>query len=155
MDDLDPEDVMSSLLTLLHRPEASLSESWSVILLNSLKIHCPKQKAKNVLISLPRRLPVLTEAVRLLSGSWLGTEKRLETVGWRLLPLLVVSSSSSSQLSLASCVGHSTIMAQQPLTQNWSKGELEPKVMPSAVLPAAPSQDEALPNTLDVISFNI
>lgn len=92
IDDLDPEDVVSSLLTLLHRQEVSVSESW---------------------------LPVLTEAVRLLSGPWLGTGERLQTVGWRLLPLLVVS--SSSQLSLASCIGRSSIMAQQPLTQNWAK----------------------------------
>lgn len=92
-----------------------------------------------VLNLLPCRLPALTEAVRLLSGPWLGTGERLETVGWRLLPLLVVSS-HSSQLSLASFISHSSIMAQQPLTQSWAKGEIEPGVMPSVVLPAAPHE---------------
>lgn len=70
----------------------------------------------------PYRLPVLTEAVRLLSGQWLGTGELLQTVGWRLLPLLVITS-SSSQLSLASCIAHSSIIAQQPLTLNWAKGD--------------------------------
>lgn len=100
---------------------------------------------------LPCRLPALTEAVRLLSGPWLGTVERLQTVGWRLLPLLVVS--SSSQSSLASGIGHSSIMAQQPLTQNWSKGETEPGAMPSLVLPAAPDEaaiKKLLPNRLYV-----
>lgn len=33
IDNLDPEDVVSGLLTLLHRQEVSVSESWSVIML--------------------------------------------------------------------------------------------------------------------------
>lgn len=143
VDDLDPEDVMSSLLTLLHRQEVSLSESWSVIvLLGKLEKRNTNKKTRHsgALNFLPCRLPALTEAVRLLSGPWLGTGERLQTAGWRLLPLLIVSSDSSSQLSLASCIGHSSIMAQQLLTQNWNKGETEPGVMPSVVLPAAPDE---------------
>lgn len=96
---------------------------------------------------------MLTEAVRLLSGPWLGTGERLQTVGWRLLPLLVVS--SSSQLSLASCIGHSSIMAQQPLTQNWAKGETEPglilpqlscKLFPVLKPTDEPAMKKLLPN---------
>lgn len=93
---------------------------------------------------------MLTEAVRLLSGPWLGTEERLQTVGWRLLPLLVVS--SSSQLSLVSCIGHSSIMAQQPLTQNWAKGETEPGlILPQLsckLFPVLKPTDEAATKTL-------
>lgn len=141
IDNLDPEDVMSTLLTLLHRQEKSLSQSWSVIVLLHKHSTNQKKQPSGVLNFLPCRLPALTEAVRLLSGPWIGSGERLQTVGWRLLPLLVVSSDSSSQLSLASCISHSSIMTQHPLAQNWAKGKLEPGVMPSVVRPAA--ADEA------------
>ncbi|TNN27265.1 HEAT repeat-containing protein 1 [Liparis tanakae] len=100
LDVLDPEDVVLSLLALLHSADLSVAESWSV--------NAP--------------LPVLTEAVRLLSDPRLGQTdaELLQRAGWRLLPLLVVSSCSSSQLLFASCLAHSSIVARHPLTANWA-----------------------------------
>lgn len=71
------------------------------------------------------RLPVLTEAVRLMSDPRLGKEdsELVQRAGWRLLPFLVVT--SASQLSLASCVARSSVIAHHPLTLNWAEG-LEP-----------------------------
>ncbi|XP_056286463.1 HEAT repeat-containing protein 1 [Pseudoliparis swirei] len=98
LDVLDPEDVVLSLLALLHSADLSVAESW---------------------------LPVLTEAVRLLSDPRLGQAdaELLQKAGWRLLPLLVVSSSSSSssQLLFTSCLAHSSIVARHPLTMNWAQ----------------------------------
>ncbi len=67
------------------------------------------------------RLPVLTEAVRLLSDPRLGKgdAELVQRAGWRLLPFLVIS---SAQLPLASCVARSSIIAQHPLTLNWAQG---------------------------------
>ncbi|KAK1876634.1 HEAT repeat-containing protein 1, partial [Dissostichus eleginoides] len=67
LDVLDPENVVTNLLSLLLRRQLSHAEAW---------------------------LPVLTEAVRLLSDPRLGNgdAERLQRAGWRLLPLLVLSS---------------------------------------------------------------
>lgn len=69
------------------------------------------------------RLPVLTEAVRLLSDPRLGKgdAELVQRAGWRLLPFLVIT--SASQLSLASCVARSSIIVQHPLTLNWAEGD--------------------------------
>ncbi|XP_044034092.1 HEAT repeat-containing protein 1 isoform X1 [Siniperca chuatsi] len=92
-DALDPEDTVSCLLSLLHRVDLSVAEHW---------------------------LPVLTEAVRLLSDPRLGKggAELLQRAGWRLLPFLVIT---STQLGLASCVARSSIITQHPLTLNWAQ----------------------------------
>lgn len=66
---------------------------------------------------------MLTEAVRLLSDPRLGKgdSELVQRAGWRLLPFLVIT--SSSQLSFASCVARSSIIARHPLTLNWSEGD--------------------------------
>ncbi|XP_070846670.1 HEAT repeat-containing protein 1 [Chaetodon trifascialis] len=91
LDVLDPEDTVMCLLSLLHRADLSV-ERW---------------------------LPVLTEAVRLLSEPRLGKEngELVQSVCWRLLPFLVIT---SAQLHLASCVARSSIITQHPLTLNWA-----------------------------------
>lgn len=68
------------------------------------------------------RLPVLTEAVRLLSDPRLGKGdgELAQRAGWRLLPFLAIT--SSSPLSLASRVARSSIVARHPLTLNWAEG---------------------------------
>ncbi|XP_034413872.1 HEAT repeat-containing protein 1 isoform X5 [Cyclopterus lumpus] len=97
LDVLDPDDVVLSLLSLLHRADLSVAESW---------------------------LPVLTEAVRLLSDPRLGKgdAELLQKAGWRLLPLLVIT--SSAELRFASCVARCSVVCRHPLTQNWAQ-ELE------------------------------
>uniref|UniRef100_UPI0037E97E07 HEAT repeat-containing protein 1 n=1 Tax=Semicossyphus pulcher TaxID=241346 RepID=UPI0037E97E07 len=93
-DVLDPEDIVLCLLSLLHRVD--VSERW---------------------------LPVLTEAVRLLSDPRLGKgdAELVQRAGWRLLPFLVIT---SAQLQLSACVARSSIVSQHPLTQTWA-GELD------------------------------
>ncbi|XP_068585412.1 HEAT repeat-containing protein 1 [Cebidichthys violaceus] len=93
LDVLDPEDTVSSLLSLLHRGDLSVAERW---------------------------LAVLTEAVRLLSDPRLGKgdPELLQKTGWRLLPFLVIT--SSSELRLASCVARSAVVLRHPLTLNWA-----------------------------------
>nr|XP_046233291.1 HEAT repeat-containing protein 1 isoform X2 [Scatophagus argus] len=95
-DVLDPEDIVLCLLSLLHRVDLSATERW---------------------------LPVLTEAVHLLSDPQLGKgdSELVQRVGWRLLPFLVIT---SAQVGLASCVARSSIISQHPLTLNWAQ-ELE------------------------------
>lgn len=68
------------------------------------------------------RLPVMTEAVRLLSDPRLGkgNAELVQMTAWKLLPFLVIT--SSSQLSLASCVAQSSIINQHPLTLNLAEG---------------------------------
>uniref|UniRef100_A0A8P4KBM0 HEAT repeat-containing protein 1 n=1 Tax=Dicentrarchus labrax TaxID=13489 RepID=A0A8P4KBM0_DICLA len=68
------------------------------------------------------RLPVLTEAVRLLSDPRLGKgdSELLLRAGWRLLPFLVIT---SAQPHLSTCVARSSIVSQHPLTLNWAQGE--------------------------------
>ncbi|XP_059180177.1 HEAT repeat-containing protein 1 isoform X2 [Centropristis striata] len=97
LDVLDPEDSVSGLLSLLHRVEPSTAEKW---------------------------LPVLTEAVRLLSDPRLGKGdgELLQRAAWKLLPFLVIT--SSAQLRLAACIARSSFIAQHPLTLNWAQ-ELE------------------------------
>ncbi|KAM6964387.1 LOW QUALITY PROTEIN: HEAT repeat-containing protein 1 [Tautogolabrus adspersus] len=91
-DVVDPEGIMSCLLSLLHRVDVSDAERW---------------------------LPVLTEAVRLLSDPRLGKgdSELVQRAGWRLLPFLVIT---SSQHHLSTCVARSSIISQHPLTQNWA-----------------------------------
>ncbi|XP_034426314.1 HEAT repeat-containing protein 1 isoform X1 [Hippoglossus hippoglossus] len=97
-DVLDPEETLSCLMSLMVRVDLCVSEHW---------------------------LPVLTEAVRLLSDPRLGKGdvERLQRTGWRLLPFLVVTGArpDSAQLSLASYVARSSILAQHPLTFNWAE----------------------------------
>ncbi|XP_075934426.1 HEAT repeat-containing protein 1 isoform X1 [Anarhichas minor] len=94
LDVLDPEDTVSSLLSLLHRGDLSVAQRW---------------------------LPVLTEAVRLLSNPRLGKgdTELLQKTGWRLLPFLVIT--SPSELRLASCVARSSVVLRHPLTLNWAQ----------------------------------
>ncbi|XP_035853129.1 HEAT repeat-containing protein 1 isoform X1 [Sander lucioperca] len=94
LDVLDPEDAVSSLLSLLHRVDLSADEQW---------------------------LPVLKEAVRLLSDPRLGKGDvdLLQRTGWSLLPFLAIT--SVSQLRLAACIAKSSVIAQHPLTQNWAQ----------------------------------
>lgn len=68
------------------------------------------------------RLPVLTEAVRLLSDPQLGKgdAELVQRAGWKLLPFLVVT---AAQPRLASCVARSSIIGQHPLTLNWAEGD--------------------------------
>ncbi|XP_051250661.1 HEAT repeat-containing protein 1 isoform X2 [Dicentrarchus labrax] len=93
LDVLDPEDTVLCLLSLLHRVDLSVAEHW---------------------------LPVLTEAVRLLSDPRLGKgdSELLLRAGWRLLPFLVIT---SAQPHLSTCVARSSIVSQHPLTLNWAQ----------------------------------
>uniref|UniRef100_UPI003AB09606 HEAT repeat-containing protein 1 n=1 Tax=Centroberyx gerrardi TaxID=166262 RepID=UPI003AB09606 len=101
MDRLDPEDIVSCLLSLLQRTDISLADQW---------------------------LAVLQEAVRLLSDPRLvkGGAELIERAGWTLLPLLVVSSArpDSAPLQLACCVARCAVLTQHPLTLDWAQ-ELE------------------------------
>ncbi|KAI3365131.1 hypothetical protein L3Q82_010114, partial [Scortum barcoo] len=92
LDVLDPEDTVMCLLSLLHRVDLLVAEHW---------------------------LPVLTEAVRLLSDPRLGKgdSELVQRAGWRLLPFLVIT---SAQLRLASCVARCSVITQHPLTLNWA-----------------------------------
>ncbi|XP_062234895.1 HEAT repeat-containing protein 1 isoform X2 [Platichthys flesus] len=98
LDVLDPEETLSCLMSLMLRVDLCVSEHW---------------------------LPVLTEAVRLLSDPRLGKGdvEWLQRTGWRLLPFLVVTGArpDSAQLSLASSVARSSVLAQHPLTFNWAE----------------------------------
>ncbi|XP_039869962.1 HEAT repeat-containing protein 1 isoform X2 [Simochromis diagramma] len=91
-DVVDREDAVSCLLSLLHRADLPESERW---------------------------VPVLTEAVRLLSDPRLGKgDGELVTrTGWRLLPFLVVT---STQLDLTRRIARSPLLAKHPLTLNWA-----------------------------------
>ncbi|XP_033969561.1 HEAT repeat-containing protein 1 isoform X2 [Trematomus bernacchii] len=97
LDVLDPEDVVTNLLSLLLRRQLSHAEAW---------------------------LLVLTEAVRLLSDPRLGNgdAERLQRAGWRLLPLLVLS--SPADLPLSSCLTRCPLLRTHPLTLTWEQ-ELE------------------------------
>ncbi|KAJ3608034.1 hypothetical protein NHX12_025084 [Muraenolepis orangiensis] len=98
MDHLDPEDTVSSLLSLLERADLSLAEQW---------------------------LPVLQDCVRVLSDPRIGrgNAELSERLGWRLLPFLPVTTDvpNSPQLQLATCVASCPILAQHPLTQDWAQ----------------------------------
>ncbi|KAM9336216.1 HEAT repeat-containing protein 1 [Symphorus nematophorus] len=93
LDVSDPEDTVSCLLSLLHKVDLSGAENW---------------------------LPVLTEAVRLLSDPRLGKGDvgLVQRTGWRLLPFLVIT---STQLGLAACVARCSVITQHPLTLNWAQ----------------------------------
>ncbi|XP_041671630.1 HEAT repeat-containing protein 1 isoform X1 [Cheilinus undulatus] len=92
-DAVDPEGIVSCLLSLLHRVDRLDAERW---------------------------LPVQTEAVRLLSDPRLGKadSELVQMAGWKLLPFLVIT---STKLHLSTCVARSSIVSQHPLTQNWAK----------------------------------
>ncbi|CAK6982589.1 HEAT repeat-containing protein 1 [Scomber scombrus] len=97
-DVLDAEDVVSSLLSLLHRTDLSQAEQW---------------------------LPVQTDAVRLLSDPRLGKSdaELLQRVGWKLLPFLVLTAGpGAAQTRLASCIARCSIISRHPLTLNWAEG---------------------------------
>ncbi|XP_029383324.1 HEAT repeat-containing protein 1 isoform X2 [Echeneis naucrates] len=98
LDVLDCEDTTLCLLSLLHKADQSGAQSW---------------------------LPVMTEAVRLLSDPRLGKEDAewVQKTGWRLLLFLVITAAGpgSVQLSLAFCVARSSILTQHPLTFNWAQ----------------------------------
>uniref|UniRef100_H3BVV8 HEAT repeat-containing protein 1 n=1 Tax=Tetraodon nigroviridis TaxID=99883 RepID=H3BVV8_TETNG len=95
-DVLEPEHIVSCLLSVLYRAEAS-AEEWLV------------------------KLPVLNQVVRLLSDPRLGNgdSELVQSTGWRLLPFLVIT--SSSQSSLAANVARSRVITQHPLTRNWAE----------------------------------
>ncbi|XP_029695501.1 HEAT repeat-containing protein 1 [Takifugu rubripes] len=92
-DILEPEHIMSCLLSVLHRAEPS-DKQW---------------------------LPVLIEVVRLLSDPRLGNgdAELVQSACWRLLPFLVIT--SPTQSSLAACVARSPVITQHPLTLNWAE----------------------------------
>ncbi|XP_043958197.1 HEAT repeat-containing protein 1 [Gambusia affinis] len=92
LDVLDPEDVVSWLLSLLQR------------------LHPPVQQW----------MPVLTEAVRLLSDPRLGKgdAEFLQKTGWKLLPFLVIT---SSEVGIAHSIARSSIFSQHPLTLSWAQ----------------------------------
>ncbi|XP_037318760.2 HEAT repeat-containing protein 1 isoform X2 [Pungitius pungitius] len=96
LDVLDPEDSVSSLLSLLHRGDSSHADLW---------------------------LPVMMEAVHLLSDPRLGKgdAELLQKAGWRLLPFLVITSSEEEDLRLVSCVARSSVVCRHALTQNWAQ----------------------------------
>ncbi|XP_068160889.1 HEAT repeat-containing protein 1 isoform X2 [Antennarius striatus] len=99
---VDPEDTVSSLLTLLQRAEPSGAE--------------PSGAEPSGAQSW---LAVQMEAVRLLSDPRLGNgDAHLERrIGWRLLPLLVVSSPLAP---LARSVARSPAVSRHPLTSGWA-----------------------------------
>ncbi|XP_054622687.1 HEAT repeat-containing protein 1 [Dunckerocampus dactyliophorus] len=98
LDVLDSEDLVSSLLSLLHRIDQPKADSW---------------------------LPVLTETVRLLSESQLrkGDDKMVQKITWGLLPFLVVTTArlDAAQVCLARCVAQCPVLALHPLTLSWAK----------------------------------
>nr|XP_057922061.1 HEAT repeat-containing protein 1 isoform X2 [Doryrhamphus excisus] len=98
LDVLDSEELVSSLLCLLHRIDQPEADSW---------------------------LPVLTETVRLLSESRLqkGGDELAQKIAWGLLPFLVVTTArlDSAQVRLARCVAQCPVLAQHPLTLNWDE----------------------------------
>lgn len=97
IDRLDPEETVSSLMSLLQKTDLSKAGDWC---------------------------PVLLKAVRLLDDPRLceGTPGLRLQVGWGLVPYLVVTSAdpASPEAQLASCVAHSSLLARHPLTQGWS-----------------------------------
>ncbi|XP_069374153.1 HEAT repeat-containing protein 1 isoform X2 [Paralichthys olivaceus] len=97
-DVFDPEETLSCLMSLMVRVDLCVSEHW---------------------------LPVLKEAVRLLTDPRLGKGdvERVQRIGWRLLPFLVVTGAraDSAQLSLTSCIARSSVLAQHPLAFNWAE----------------------------------
>ncbi|XP_019730064.1 HEAT repeat-containing protein 1 isoform X2 [Hippocampus comes] len=97
-DVLDAEAVVSNLLSLLQRIDQPEADSW---------------------------LPVLTEAMRLLTDSRLGkgSAEQVEKIFWGLLPFLVVTTArpGSAQLRLARCVARCDILARHPLTITWAE----------------------------------
>lgn len=50
-----------------------------------------------------------------------GDSELVQSTGWRLLPFLVVT--SSSQCSLAATIARSGVVNQHPLTLNWAEGD--------------------------------
>uniref|UniRef100_A0A3P8SR54 HEAT repeat-containing protein 1 n=1 Tax=Amphiprion percula TaxID=161767 RepID=A0A3P8SR54_AMPPE len=71
-------------------------------------------------LSVSFRLPVQTEALRLLSDPRLGKSdaELVQRTGWRLLPFLVAM---SSRLGLPRLVARSSFLQQHPLTLTWAK----------------------------------
>ncbi|MED6241182.1 HEAT repeat-containing protein 1 [Ataeniobius toweri] len=102
LDVLDPEDVVSWLLALLHRAHLS-TQKW---------------------------MPVLMEAVRLLSDPRLGKgdAEFVQKTGWKLLPFLVIT---SAELGIAGSIARSSIFSQHPLTLRWAQ-ELQDVMKKSA-----------------------
>ncbi|KAM6951021.1 HEAT repeat-containing protein 1 [Aplochiton taeniatus] len=98
VDHMNPEDTVSSLLSLLQRKDLSVAAQWA---------------------------PVLEEAVRVLDNPKLGemNPDLRQRMGWGLLPYLVVTSSDtgSPELQLASCIAQSALLAQHPLTLGWAQ----------------------------------
>lgn len=92
-DIVDHEDAFSSLLPLLYRADQSVAERW---------------------------LPVVMEAVRLLSDPRLGKGdgELMQKMGWKLLPFLVIT---SAQLDIARCIVRSPFLTKHPLTLNWDR----------------------------------
>lgn len=95
LDVLDPEETVSSLLSLLNR--AAEAEQW---------------------------WPIVSTAVRLLSNPHLGKSDAdlSQRLGWRLLPFLVFTTrdTDSTRFKLASTLSQSCVVEQLPLTSGWS-----------------------------------
>ncbi|KAM4715615.1 LOW QUALITY PROTEIN: HEAT repeat-containing protein 1 [Anableps anableps] len=92
LDVLDPEDVVSWLLSLLHRVHPA-AQQW---------------------------MPVLVEAVGLLSDPRVGKgdAEFMQKMGWKLLPFLVIT---SAEVGIADSIARSSILSQHPLTLSWAK----------------------------------
>lgn len=142
-DILEPEHIMSCLLSVLHRAEPS-DKQWSVTytnfniskriffvcnqqtiqyVCNSIIHDWPLSSGNHHVCSVIFRLPVLIEVVRLLSDPHLGNgdAELVQSACWRLLPFLVIT--SPTQSSLAACVARSPVITQHPLTLNWAEGD--------------------------------
>ncbi|XP_037133916.1 HEAT repeat-containing protein 1 isoform X2 [Syngnathus acus] len=124
-DVLDTESTVSNLLSLLQRIDQPEADSW---------------------------LPVLTEAVRLLTDSRLGkgSTEEVETIVWGLLPFLVVTSCrpDSAQLRLARCVACCAAVASHPLTASWAE-ELQQVIKQSSELDLVGSANQRLVSRLN------
>ncbi|XP_067286406.1 HEAT repeat-containing protein 1 [Pseudorasbora parva] len=111
---MDPEEAVSSLISLLHRIKPSAD--WC---------------------------PVLKEAVRVLDDPRIiegNTELETQII-WELLPFLVLTSAvpKSLELQMASAVAETTLLSKHPLTRGWAKvlKDVLAKTSPSDVLEVA------------------
>ncbi|XP_062859270.1 HEAT repeat-containing protein 1 [Trichomycterus rosablanca] len=97
-DRMDSEEIVSCLISLLHRIQPSDAERWCV---------------------------VMKEVVRVLDDPPL-SETRPELrarIGWELLPFLPVTNPvpGSAELQLAQCVAETRILSKHHLTQGWAR----------------------------------
>ncbi|XP_066521731.1 HEAT repeat-containing protein 1 [Hoplias malabaricus] len=97
IDRMDPEDTVSSLVSLLHRIQPSHSDQWC---------------------------EVLKAAVQVLDDPRLhdGSPQLRALIGWELLPFLLVTNPEpeSATLQLTLCVSETRLLTQHPITQGWT-----------------------------------